>query len=638
MPFSGLILKTRMMPHKVLSILGSLPPHVSRPDPNIYWSNNYLVIDFETTTRFKGSPLIEENRLVLCSWYNGRNNKTRSHFGSEYEMGELISDIEEAEFIVAHNAKFELGWLRRCGLDLHQIVVFDTIIAEHVLGGNKYFIQQLGLNACLERRGLPPKEDVVSAMIKGGVCPSEIPASWLQKYCERDVMACHELFLDQRKSLCDAKQEHILYQRCLVTPALVDMEFAGLQLDSEIVNEHTKEIEDCYAESTSDLQDFCGGIPPTSPKQLAPFVFDTLKFIVPRDYKGHPMLTPKGGRSVAAEVMERLRATTNIQREFLDKYKNWKRLDTAITKYLRKFQQCCEHSGGRLLGSFNQCNTRTHRLSSSGLVDKIQLQNLDRNFKKFFTTRVRGWKMGEIDGAQLEFRIAVHMGRDKVGLTNIRRKGFDVHALSATTLEVDRQSAKPYTFKPLYGGSGGTPKQRKYYEDFKATYKGVATTQRRWVLECLDHKQFTTEYGLTFYFPFCSLTASGWITHTTNIYNYPVQGFATAEIIPIALVCAWHRMASWKSFLVNTVHDSIIAELHPNEVEAWHELARQCFISDTYRILKRLYSIDLTVPLGAGVMVSSHWGNDEAKGSEQIYEAEESLYIDAARREGMIDE
>jgi hypothetical protein len=95
-------------------------------------------------------------------------------------------------------------------------------------------------------------------------------------------------------------------------------------------------------------------------------------------------------------------------------------------------------------------------------------------------------------------------------------------------------------------------------------------------------------------------------------------------------------MANWNSFLVNTVHDSIIAELHPSEVEAWHELARTCFISDTYSILRSLYGIELTVPLGAGVMVGSHWANDEAKASEVVYEAEQSLYIEAAKREGMI--
>jgi len=35
-------------------------------------------------------------------------------------------------------------------------------------------------------------------------------------------------------------------------------------------------------------------------------------------------------------------------------------------------------------------------------------------------------------------------------------------------------------------------------------------------------------------------------------------------------------------------------------------------------------------------MVSSHWGDAEAKESEVVYEAEESYYLEAAKKEGMI--
>jgi len=275
------------------------------------------------------------------------------------------------------------------------------------------------------------------------------------------------------------------------------------------------------------------------------------------------MRTPGGGLSVAEPVMERLRGRTDKQKEFLSLYREWKALDTDVTKYLRKFRDCCREAGGLLRSTFNQCNTKTHRFSSSGLKYKVQFQNLAREYKGIFRSRNDGWLVGEIDGAQLEFRIAVHMGRDGVGLKDITTAGFDAHSATASTLNISRQDAKAFTFKPLYGGSGGTPEQKEYFRYFNDRYQGVAVTQRRWILEVLDRKQFTTEYGLTFYFPGTSIKPSGWITNTTNVYNYPIQGFATAEIIPIALVCAWHRMKSLKSFIVNTVHDSVIAEVHP---------------------------------------------------------------------------
>lgn len=618
------------------NLLGELPAHVSEPDPNIYWSDNYVVLDFETTTEFKGSPLVKGNRLVLACWtYKGH---AKSNYASEYEQADLLADIESADFIVAHNTKFELGWLRRCGLDLRRIVCFDTLMGEYVLGGNKYFLQQLSLKECLARRGMLSKEDLVGRLIRGGCPVEDIPQSWLLTYCERDVEVTHNLFLRMREELKDAEQIHLLYQRCLVTPVLVDIEFNGLQLDQDIIHEHLKNTEDRHARSTSDLEELCDGASPSSPKQLSDFVYNRLNFKIPLDYKGHPFRTASGNGSVAVEAMDRLRPTTVRQRNFLSAYREWKALDTAVTKYLRKFGECCAQNNGRLYGVFNQCNTRTHRLSSSGLVFKIQFQNLDRKYKPFFRARQEGWLVGEIDGTQLEFRVAIHMGLDSVGLSNIRTKGFDVHRLTADTLGVDRQSAKAFTFKPLYGGTGGTPQQVEYYKLFKETYRGVAETQRRWVLKCLNDKEFRTEYGLRFFFPTTVLKASGWITNTTNIYNYPVQGLATAEIIPIALVCAWHRMANIKSFLVNTVHDSIIAELSPDEIGIWHEIAKQCFITDTYEVLRKLYGISLTIPLGVGVMVGSHWANEEAKASETKYEAPESLWLESARAKGMVDD
>ena len=122
------------------------------------------------------------------------------------------------------------------------------------------------------------------------------------------------------------------------------------------------------------------------------------------------MRTPGGGLSVAEPVMERLRGRTDKQKEFLSLYREWKALDTDVTKYLRKFRDCCREAGGLLRSTFNQCNTKTHRFSSSGLKYKVQFQNLAREYKGIFRSRNDGWLVGEIDGAQLEFRIAVSHG------------------------------------------------------------------------------------------------------------------------------------------------------------------------------------------------------------------------------------
>ena len=242
--------------------LGELPGHIKDPAPDLYWCTNYVVVDFETTTEYKGSPLIEGNRIVMAS-YRCPDGSIISNFGSEYEQGRLVEVINKADFIVAHNAKFELGWLRRCGVDLRKVIVYDTLIGEYILGGNRFNMVQLSLANSLKRYKLAPKEDLIGLMLKAGYCCTEMPESWLKSYCERDVEACHELFLKQRQRITDRGLLHLQYQRCLVTPCLTDLEFNGMYLDDTQVDREIEILEDKYARKTSELQEFCGGVAPT---------------------------------------------------------------------------------------------------------------------------------------------------------------------------------------------------------------------------------------------------------------------------------------------------------------------------------------------------------------------------------------
>ena len=611
--------------------LGGLPPHVASPDPLLYMGDDYVVLDFETTTLSKGNPVVEENRIVMASWKR-RDSDCVSKFGSEFEMGELVEAVREAAFIVAHNAKFELGWLRRCGLDLRNVIVYDTQIGEYVRGGNRYHLNNLGLDVVTKRYNIGRKHDLIGKMWKQDIATDDIPRSWLQEYCEHDVDICEQLFLQQREILRERNLLPVQYSRCLFTPCLADLEPMGLQLDTERINELTEAMEDEYAKLTAELQDLGGGVPPSSVKGKRELLFGKLGFKPALDYRGKPILTPSGDPSVAADAMARLRPRTDRQRVYLDKHKEWANYHSDVTKYLRKFRDCCDEAGGVLHAAFNQCNTRTHRLSSTGMGYAVQFQNLNRRFKPLFRARHDGWLVGEADGAQLEFRVAAHLGRDRVALADIVN-GVDIHSFTAEVIGCTRQQAKAHTFKPLYGGRSGTPAQQRYYDAFTEKYKGVSDTQRGWTHHVLRTKELTTEWGLTYYWPNTKMSPDGYITNTNSIYNYPVQALATAEIIPLAMVGAWHRMKDMRSFLVNTVHDSIIAEIHPEEVELWHEIAQQCLIVDAYTMMERLYGVALTVPLGAGVTIGTHWGAKD----ETVYTAPKQLWIEAAKEAKMYE-
>lgn len=627
-----------------------LPSFLTKPNPDIYRSNNYVVLDFETTNIGKGSALIDGNSIVLAVWGLGSahpnmppSSEAEQHsairrrwagrgavgynikWANEYGLGELVRDIEAADFIVCHNAKFELQWLERCGVDLSNIVVYDTMLAEYVIGGNRWQMQRLSLDRISQRRKFGQKSPIVSLLIKLGVCPSLIPESWLEKYCVRDVELTWKLFTAQLKEFTSfPKLLPIVYTRCLLTPVLADVEKNGMQLDCETVTKLTEEKEAEYARFARDMEELAGGINIRSHKQRGEFVYDTLGFEQLTDYRGNVLTTEAGNPKTDADTIKALKARTEKQKAFKKLYIKGAELNGELTKYLRKFSDCCKDAGGWLRATFHQTTTKTHRLSSSGLDYAAQFQNFPRVYKPLFRSRHAEWLVGEADGAQLEFRIAVHLGRDSIGLDDIKG-GTDVHAVTAGIIGCSRQDAKAHTFKPLYGGSSGTRAQKKYYQFFKDKYKGIAKAQRRWINAVLEQGFLETEWGLRYFWPDTRMESGGYVTNSTSICNYPVQAFATAEIIPIAIVFFWHRLqrSDYKMFLVNTIHDSIITELPPEEVEAFHELSKQCLVYDIYPYLSAAYGVKLTVPLGCGVKIGKNWGT----GEEVTYEAEEALYI-----------
>ena len=156
-----------------------------------------------------------------------------------------------------------------------------------------------------------------------------------------------------------------------------------------------------------------------------------------------------------------------------------------------------------------------------------------------------------------------------------------------------------------------TTEKVAYYKWFAEHYVGVAEVQQSWIDQALTTKKVKLPHGFTFYFPHCSMSRTGYVNDTTSICNYPVQHFATGEIVPIAVVYLWHLMKAMESFLVNTVHDSAIAELHPDETAEFMECSKYAFTHLVYHYLKEAYDIEFNVPLGIGVKIGPNWGKGD---------------------------
>lgn len=619
---------------KISTAIKKLPKFLTHPDPSIYDSDNFIVLDFETTNLDKGTALNPDNSLVLSVWYDNRDKKFHHIVGSEYEIQELVGRCNDADFVVAHNAKFELQWLERAGLDLTKVLVFCTQVAEYVIAGNRRWT--LDLDSVASRYGLPHKENVVSKMIKDGVCPSEIPSHWLLEYCTTDVRLTLNLFLEQLTKLKRTKLLNVFYSRCLSTPVLADIERNGMCLDTEFVTEEYNKVAHEYTDVMRELDEFTGGINPRSPKQVAEFLYDELQFPVPK-VKGEPK------RVTSQDVIAKFKPKNKRQRKFLELKKKQGKLNAALTKTLTPLYKCVEETDDNILhATFNQTRTQTHRLSSKGGKYKCQFQNFPRVYKKLFQARHKGWLIGEVDSAQLEFRAAAWLAQDKQGFEDVLNN-VDAHNLTAAIIFREeyeqvqeelgmedlshgelsrsklgkhiRQESKPHTFKPLYGGQSGTEREMEYYEAFRKKYKDITTMQEDWIATVLNTKKLRTVTGLIFYWPTTKMhPRTGYVTNRESICNYPVQMFATADIMPIAVRFLWQliKILKLESFIVNTVHDSAISEVKPEEKDIYNEIAIESFNKLVVKYMEDLYDVDMNLPLEAEISFGKHWSLEDA--------------------------
>jgi len=295
---------------------------------------------------------------------------------------------------------------------------------------------------------------------------------------------------------------------------------------------------------------------------------------------------------------------------------NLRRL-SAVETYLSSFVEgIATHvkNDGRLHVRLLQHRTGTGRLSGAD----PNMQNMPRGgtfpVKRVFTSRWEGGQIMEADMAQLEFRVAAFLAQDKTAIEEVST-GFDVHAYTAQVISdagqpMSRQEAKAHTFAPLYGASGFGRSQAEatYYQQFTTKYSGIAKWHEALAKEALNTGKITTPSGREFAFPDVVRRRFGGVTFFTQIKNYPVQSFATADIVPISLIYIDRLLTANRlhSCVVNSVHDSVVIDVHPDEKDRVLKVisaANDKLIS----IVNRKWNIDFNVPLLLEAKIGPNW-------------------------------
>ena len=293
-------------------------------------------------------------------------------------------------------------------------------------------------------------------------------------------------------------------------------------------------------------------------------------------------------------------------KEFIDAIIRHNSIDTYLHTFVNGIKSFTNESS-LLHPKFMQAVTATARLSSRDPNFQNQPRGKTFPIRKVVDSRFEKGSILEIDFAQLEFRTAVFLAQDKQGMEDIKNK-IDVHAYTAEIIGVSRQDAKAHTFKPLYGGTTGTEEEKKYYRKFAEKYKGIAKWHEELQTEAIKLKRLKLPTGREYSFPYAERMPWGGSSYSTQIKNYPVQGFATADIVPLACIKIYELMKEQKvkSLLINTVHDSIVADVYPGEEVVMGNIFKQGTAS-VIPALKEYYGINFNVPLDTDLKMGYNW-------------------------------
>jgi DNA polymerase-1 len=90
------------------------------------------------------------------------------------------------------------------------------------------------------------------------------------------------------------------------------------------------------------------------------------------------------------------------------------------------------------------------------------------------------------------------------------------------------------------------------------------------------------------------------------IKNYPVQGFATGDVVPVVLIELEERLKGLQSCLVNTVHDSTVIDIHPEEKETVLSIIEDMNEGLT-DLIEKAYNVKMNVPLLLESKIGPNW-------------------------------
>jgi len=386
---------------------------------------------------------------------------------------------------------------------------------------------------------------------------------------------------------------------------LGDMEYNGVYVDKEILNQMGIEIKNKIFEVEKNIYEIVGHeFNISSPQQLGTVLFEELN--LPSKKKG------KTGYSTAADVLNKLVDKHPIINMIIEYRMLTKLYNTYIEGLISSI-----HPDGKVHTIYTQTLTRTGRLSSI----EPNLQNIPIRYeygkliRKAFLPSPNSLILSS-DYSQIELRVLAHMANVEA-LIDAFNNDIDIHTKTASDIfnvpisEVTksmRRIAKAVNFGIIYGISGyglsenlgiSTKEASNFIEQYLNTYPGIKTYMDETIKKAHENKYVKTLFNRKRNIP--ELDNKNYMIRSGAeriALNTPIQG-TSADIIKIAMVEASKKLKenNMKTKMILQVHDELIFDVFKNELDMVKEIVKETMEG----VCK------MSVPLKVDIEVGTDW-------------------------------
>ncbi len=519
-------------------------------------------------------------------------------------IAELLQS--EAVTLVGHDLKRSLLALRAAGIEING-PMRDVMIASYCLdpGRRQHDLPTLALEE-LGHRTLTYTD--LCGKGKSEIAFSEVePARAAQYSAERADMA---LRLDERLSrqLGDYDLKRLFDEiEMPLMPVLAAMEEAGVAIDEGLFSDMGRRLQDelmQVAEEIYKLADREFNL--NSPIQLRNVLFDQLELPVKK--------RTKTGPSTDAEVLEELAAEGHQIPRLLIEYRELSKLKST---YVDALPALIDPKTHRIHTSFNQTVASTGRLTSSDPnLQNIPIRTrLGAEIRKGFVP-AKGHVFLAADYSQIELRILAHLAGDPAFIEAFK-SGHDVHRDTAAIIfdvkpdavtPAMRGQAKTVNFATIYGqGPFALSRQlgisvaeaRDFIDGYFTRFPAIRVYLDGQVEQGRQQGFVETVLGRRRYIPELSSknpNIRGFGERVAT--NSPIQGSA-ADLIKLAMIRIHRgfRDRDYKSRMVLQVHDELLFDVVPDEMEEVEQLVRS----------EMEGAIELDVPIAVDVGTGVNW-------------------------------